>query len=127
MTEHSASIEAVADGLRSALESADLVTLGELLAPDVTWGPPGAKNPTCQNKNEVLTWYERGRSSGSRAKVCELVIEGDRVLVGLLVKGSHGSSAERWQVYTVRAGRITDIVGFDSRSEAISWERSSSD
>jgi hypothetical protein len=126
VSKNSISIEKVAEELRIALESADLAAFSNMLAPDVTWGPPGANSPTCQSKNQVLTWYERGRSSGASAKVCEITIVENRVLVGLLVRGlqqarDEGDEAERWQVFTTSGGRIVDIVGFDRKSEAVEW------
>ncbi len=126
VSERPKSIDEVAEILRIALESADLAAFSDLLAPDVTWGPPGANSPTCQSKNQVLTWYEQGRSSGARAKVREVAIMGNRVLVGLLVRRTKsardkGGEAERWQVFTTSDGRIVDIVGFDHRNEAVEW------
>ena len=46
---------------------------------------------------------------------------GDRILVGLKVTGSQAAAAgekNRWQVLTIRSGRITEITGFDGRDEA---------
>jgi ketosteroid isomerase-like protein len=122
----SESIEKVAVELRIALESGDLASFSDLLAPNVTWGPPDAKSPTCQSKQQVLTWYERGRASGASTRVSEVVIVGNRVLVGLLVRGiararEAGGQAARWQVFTMSDGLIVDIVGFDQKSEAVAW------
>ena len=49
---------------------------------------------------------------------------GSRLLVGLTVMrpdggGKRDAEAARWQVLTVREGRIVDIVGFDDRNEAV--------
>ena len=126
MSNHSDSIDEVVAELRVAIESKDLAAFSDLLAPDVTWGPPGAKTPTCRNKNQVLTWYGRGSSSGASAKVTEVVAAGNRVLVGLNVRGVQrakeaGGHTARWQVFTVRDGRIVDIVGFEQRSDAVAW------
>jgi hypothetical protein len=119
-------IDKTAGQLRIALESADLAAFSDLLAPNVTFGPPGADTPTCQNKNQVLTWYERGKSSGATAKVSEVMTVGNRVLVGLVVRGvqrsrEEGGQAPRWQVFTISEGHIVDIVGFDQKSEAVAW------
>jgi hypothetical protein len=123
---HSESIDKAAGELRIALEAADLTAFSDLLAPNVTWGPPGANSPTCQSKNEVLSWYERGKSSGASAKVSEIVIVGNRVLVGLVVRGvprarEEGGQAARWQIFTMSDGLIVDIVGFEKKSEAVAW------
>jgi ketosteroid isomerase-like protein len=132
MHDHSESIDKAARELRVALETADLAAFGDLLAPNVTWGGPGANPPTCQNKNQVLTWYERRNSSGASATVSELLISGNRVLVGLVVRGmtrarEAGGQIERWQVFTMSEGRIVDIVGFEQKSEAVTWLSTSED
>ena len=116
--------EGVARQLRAALETSDLEALGELLDPRVTWGPPGATAGICTNRDEVLAWYARGRQRGGRAEVSETETVGDKLLVGLVVHGTdaareRGGAAVRWQVLTLRNGRIADIVGFDSKEEAL--------
>jgi len=124
MTEHAGRLEEVARQLRTALETADLSALSDLLDPDVRWGPPGDPSPPCQTREQVIAWYRRGRESGARAGVSEVVVLGNRVLVGLVVVGTRsaaesGGQAARWQVLTVRDGLAVDIVGFDQRTEAI--------
>jgi hypothetical protein len=117
-------MEAMARQVRAALVSADLSAFSHLLDPDVHWGAPDARRPTCQNRDQVLAWYKRGRESGRRASVTEVVVFGDRILVGLIVRDppsaeEPGGAAPRWQVLTVRAGRVVDIVGFDDRQDAV--------
>lgn len=91
------------------------------------WGAPDDGSPACQNRAQVLAWYERGRTAGVRVEVSETVVAGDRILVGLRVTGRGESPAQaagsggetgRWQVLTVRGGRVVDIVGYDERSQA---------
>jgi ketosteroid isomerase-like protein len=117
-------VENVAKQVKIALEAADLSAFSDLLDPDVHWGAPDDPSPSCQNRNQVLAWYQRGRDAGVRAQVREVEVRGDRILVGLQVNGrptadEQGGSAERWQVLTVRDGRVVDIVGFDDRDEAV--------
>jgi hypothetical protein len=124
MTESRESMEALAERVRTAMEAADLPAFGDLLAPDVQWGPPGARRATCRNREQVLTWYRRGKAAGGRALISEVVPIGDCLLVGLQVRGSseareRGGIATRWQILAVREGLIHDIVGFDDRSEAL--------
>jgi ketosteroid isomerase-like protein len=124
MLEPAEVMEAIAQQVHVALEAEDLSAFSDLLDPDVHWGAPGARRPACQNRNQVLAWYERGRGSGTRAHVTEVVVLGDRLLVGLTVRGSEaarerGGAALRWQVLTVRGGRVVDIVGFDDRTDAV--------
>lgn len=113
----------VAARVKAALESADLATFRELLDPDVRWGAPDDAAPSCQNRDQVLAWYQRGRDSGVRASVTEVVVATNKVLVGLKVRGSaaaaeHGREADRWQVLTLGGGRVVDIRGFDRRGDA---------
>jgi ketosteroid isomerase-like protein len=110
--------------VRRALASEDLSAFTELLDPDVTWGAPGARNPSCKNRNQVLTWYQRGREAGVRGSVYDVEVIGDRLLVSMSVRGTEdaqerGGAALRFQVLTVRSGKIVDIVGFDDKAEAL--------
>jgi ketosteroid isomerase-like protein len=128
-TESGEGAEEVARQVRTALEAAELTAFSDLLHPDVRWGPPDDPTPPCRNREQVLAWYRRGQESGARARVSEVVVVGDRILVGLVVRGTgaareRGGQATRWQVLTVRAGQVVDIVGYDQRSEAVARARS---
>jgi ketosteroid isomerase-like protein len=116
-------MESLAQQVRMVLEAADLSAFGDLLDPDVRWGAPGDPSPACQNRDQALSWYRRARQAGVRARVSETAVLGDRILVGLKVTGNQaaaeqGDEQDRWQVLTVRGGRVVDIVGFDDRAEA---------
>jgi hypothetical protein len=115
-------VERLAGQVREALEAADLEAYADLLDPAVRWGPPGDPAPPCQSRRQVLDWYQRGRDAGTRARVTETRVSGDKILVGLAVTGA-GTSGEtgRWQVLTVRGGRVAEIVAFDERDEAAAW------
>ena len=106
----------------AALEAADLEGLRELLAPNARWGAPEDVVPTCQNREQVIAWYERARDAGVRAKVFESRVVARNIVVGLRVngRGPDGSfdDAERWQVLSVRDGLIAEIRGYDDRDEA---------
>ena len=122
-------IEVIAQQVRVALEAADLSAFSDLLDPDVHWGAPDASRPACKNRDHVLAWYHRGRESGVRAQVTEVVVLGDRILVGLIVHpaaNERGGAAPRWQVLTVRDGRVVDIVGFETRRDALARAEGSS-
>jgi ketosteroid isomerase-like protein len=113
----------IGDRIRGALESADLTAIAALLDADVVWGAPDDEAPACRNRREVLAWYQRGRDAGVRAHVTEVVVHGDRVLVGLLVTGRSapdeaGGEVPRWQVLSLAGDRVVDIRGFDDREEA---------
>ncbi len=123
MPEQPEATERLAQLVGMALEAADLSAFTDLLDPDVHWGAPGDPSPACQNRDQVLSWYRRGRQAGVRARVTETAVLGDRILVGLKVTGGQAASEQgdendRWQVLTVRGGRVVSIVGFDDRAEA---------
>jgi ketosteroid isomerase-like protein len=112
--------------VRKALAAEDLSGFSELLDPAVTWGAPGARNPSCKNRNQVLAWYQRGRDAGVRGSVHDVEVLGDRLLVSMSVRGTEnanerGGTALRFQLLTVRSGKVVDIVGFDDKTEALSY------
>jgi hypothetical protein len=124
MQEESTTV-AIAERVRDALEGADLSAIAELLDPAVRWGAPDDMEGGCQNRKQVLDWYRRGREAGARARVTEVVAKGDKILVGLKVRGTPaaeelGGEADRWQVLTVAGDRVVDIRAFDDRDEAAS-------
>ena len=126
MAEAPAVMEGLARQVQMALDGGDLSGFSELLDPAVTWGAPGAKSPSCQNRSQVLSWYQKGQAAGVRAVVSEVTVHGDRLLVSLTVRGSgeaeeRGGAALRWQVLTVRQGRVVEIVGFDDHEDARAW------
>jgi len=111
--------------VKQAFGAGDASAFAELLDPNVTWGAPGARNPTCKNRSQVLNWYQRAQESGVNGSAFDVEVVGDRLLVSLTVRGTEGArerggTALRFQVLTVRDGRIVDIVGFDDRAEALS-------
>jgi SnoaL-like domain len=119
-------MEAIARRMQVALDTSDLAAFQELLDPAVTWGPPYAKNPGCKSRDEVLAWYRRSKSSGVEGRVSEVEVLGECVLLGLVVRGTEaarerGGAALRWQVNTVRNGRVVEIVGFDGHAEALAY------
>jgi ketosteroid isomerase-like protein len=119
-------MDEVAGLVRNALAAEDLSAFTELLDPGVTWGAPGARNPSCKNRDQVLAWYQRGRDAGVRGSVYDVEVLGDRLLVSMSVRGTEdarerGGAALRFQVLTVRSGKVVEIVGFDDKTEALSY------
>jgi ketosteroid isomerase-like protein len=124
MTEQAEVMNRLAGQVRDALDAADLSAYEDLLDPDVRWGPPDDPAPPCRTRAQVLSWYRQGRDRGTRGRVTETLVSGDKILVGMTVTGiTPGEEAEtgRWQVLAVRDGRITAITGFGSRDEAVAW------
>jgi ketosteroid isomerase-like protein len=115
-------MEKLSRQVKVALEGGDLSAFSDLLDPNVHWGAPGDTSPPCQNREQVLAWYQRGQASGASAEVAEITVLGDRLLVGLVVRGTkqsreRGGRALRWQLLSVRDGRVIEIVGFERRDE----------
>ena len=115
-------IDELAEQVRLALESEDLAGFAGLLDPDVRWAAPGDDVYGCHNRRQVINWYQQGRNKGTRATVSEVVTGDGKLLVGMRVRGSESEADppedNRWQVLTVRDGRIADIRGYDNRTEA---------
>ena len=118
-------MDELASQVRAAMAAEDLSAFADLLDPNVTWGAPGA-NPSCRSRNQVLTWYQRGRESGVRGSVFDVEIHGDRLLVSMTVRGTEdaqerGGTELRYQVLTVRDGLVVDIAGFEDKAEALAF------
>jgi hypothetical protein len=105
----------IAERVRIALDAADLDEFAALLSPDVHWGAPGDANPPCQNRKQVLAWYQKGRDQGRRATVDVIEVHGNALLVGL----RHVDGGERWQVLRVGPDGVNDIRGYERREEAV--------
>jgi hypothetical protein len=115
----------IAPRIKDVLEAADLGDIAALLDPNVRWGAPGDPDQTCQNREQVIAWFQRGRDAGVRAKVTESTVYGDKLLVGMRVTGRQDSS-DRWQVMTVATEGISEIVGFDNQLDAALYLTASS-
>ena len=117
------SMEDLAAAVRSALESSDLERFGHLLAPDVRWGAPDDPEPPCRSRGDVLRWYERGKERGRRARVLDVAVHRDRLVVHLRVRDGSGlgpdEEQDRWQVLTCADGKVVDIRGYETREEAL--------
>jgi hypothetical protein len=105
----------IADRVRVALDNADLEEFAALLSRDVHWGAPGDANPPCQNRTQVLRWYQKGRERGRRATVDVVEVHGNALLVGL----NEVDGNQRWQVLRVGPDGVNDIRGYELREEAV--------
>jgi hypothetical protein len=105
----------VAARVRQALDASDLTAFAALLSPHVHWGAPGDADPPCQNRAQVLKWYEKGRAAGRSATVTEVSVHGNAVLVGMRLNGGE----DRWQVLRVGPDGVRDIRGYDDRASAM--------
>jgi SnoaL-like domain len=129
MPDEASATAALAARVRSALESGDLDAIRNLLGRNARWGAPeGPGDGDCRNRDQVIAWWASARAAGARAVVTEVTTGPGTLLVGLDVSGTQaadeaGGTARRWQVLTVKGDRITDIRGFDDRTEAAARAR----
>lgn len=91
---------------------------GELLADDVRWGGPEDTPDTCHSRADVLRRLAGMRSAGMQTSVLEVTAADNSVLVGLRISGGAGRQRTVFQALALRDGRISDIRGFPSRTEA---------
>jgi hypothetical protein len=116
------SIEALAERVVAAFESADLGAIRELLAPNASWGAPGETPATCQTRDQVMQWYENGYEQGIRATVNESLVIQNHIVLGLDITQLNGNEhdvEDRWQVLTVENALIVDIRAYQSRDGAL--------
>jgi hypothetical protein len=116
-------MEMLAARVRYAMEAIDLDEMARLLAPDARWGAPEQEVPTCRNAIEILSWYEMARANGIRADITEVTVVGENIVIGLIILApavgkKKAKDQERWQVLSVRDGRIAEIRGYQRRGEA---------
>jgi hypothetical protein len=119
-------MEALAERVRLAMDSADLVAMEALLSPDARWGAPEQEVPTCRNAKQIISWYEMARDTEVRADVTEMTIIGDRIVIGLIIRprpedASNPSGGVRWQVLSVEDGLVAEIRGYETHDEAKSF------
>lgn len=117
-------MEDLAAAVRCALDSSDLGRFARLLAPDVRWGAPEDPTPPCRSRRDVIRWYERVKDQGRRARVLDVAIHGDRLVVHLRVRDESAPAPDeewdRWQVLICSDGQVVDIRGYETAEEALS-------
>jgi hypothetical protein len=119
----------LATRVRVAMETIDLASMSEMLAPNAKWGAPEQEVPTCQNAQEILSWYDLARANGVRADIKEVVVNGEHIVVGLKVLANKeidpkAKNRTRWQVMSVHDGRIAEIRGYETKGEATAFATS---
>lgn len=122
-------METIASRVRYAMEAVDLQKMGELLSPDARWGAPEQDVPTCQNAQQILSWYELARDNGVRADVTDVAIVGNHIVIGLKILPNPNDKKKartsvRWQVLTVEDDLVTEIRGYETRGEATEFAKS---
>src|SRR5215471_9043755 len=104
--------------LRAALESGELDAYGKLLADDVRWGGPEDTPDVCHSRADVLRRLDGMRSAGMHTRVLDVTATENSAVVGLDISGGARRQRTVFQALTLRDGRISNIRGFPSRTEA---------
>ena len=97
--------------VREAIESVDLETFAEALAPDVVWAGrfPGE---LCRNRDDVLLMLRDAQERGIEPKP-EVVLEReDLLIVDPHLDGRH-------QVFVLHEGLISEVRAYGSREAAV--------
>jgi len=114
--------ELVAARLRTAIQSGDVAAFGDVLDDNVRWGGEVDTPETCHNRAQVVTRLSAQRAAGVETEIIEVVPARDAVLLGLNVKrpvpGGFARQRTMYQVLKVRGGRVVDIRGYGSRTDA---------
>jgi hypothetical protein len=117
-------MDTMAARIRAALNARDLDAFRALIAEDARWGEGGPDDErTCQNRDEIISNYERLLHQGVRGTVTE-TSTGPRGVVCLVeiewpddVPNRRGPVL--YQVFLVSDGLVTHIKGTDDRDLAI--------
>ena len=105
----------------AALSASAPLAFDDVLADDATWGSPHDPTRFCRDRSEVLGWYRRGLRAGVRARVIQMQVSDEFVVIGLEILGGAADPIEQWQVLVVEDDKITRIVGFDDGGTAMRW------
>lgn len=95
MPDDPTSLDDLARRLRAAMDATDVEAIGKLLDPAVRWGPPDDPAFGCHNRSEVLAWWQRSADQGMRARVTEVVVGADKLLIGFKVRNPSRTRSRR--------------------------------
>ncbi len=117
----SANVELVRRGFVAALRG-EFDVVAELLDPNVIWhgGDPASG---CRNREQTLAWMRRAAGRGPVRLVDVADAGQDQVVVVLQPQPEAGgvTPSPRANVTTVRDGRVTEMVAFETPEEAWAW------
>jgi hypothetical protein len=122
------SLDELGRRVRNAFESGDLHAFSALLAPNAQWGAPEQKVPTCQNRQQILEWYQLAYDAGARATVTDVETHGGNLVIGLQVTGAPRAKKKdqvqiRWQMLGLTDGLVTSICGYERKDDAVASAR----
>jgi hypothetical protein len=117
----------IAELLRAAFASKDLVLFGRLLADDARWGDDDNPNK-CRSRSDVVAIFARLLGEGVDGHVTEAASSADGVALRLHVdwpNPGEGREIDLYQAYLVADGLITEIQRHDDRRSALAAVSSS--
>jgi ketosteroid isomerase-like protein len=104
-----------------ALARGDLGPIRELLDPEVRWhgGDPSAPG-ACHGREEVIAFIERAHRRGTIGELVDVIDAGADVVVILRpAPAQRGQSGLRANRTTFRAGRVIEMVAYESPESAL--------
>jgi hypothetical protein len=111
----------LADRLRAAYTRADLVALGELLAPDVRWGDDDHPN-RCRSREDVLKTFAAWTNAGVTAEIDQFEAGPLGVMCRVNVLWADPEDRARdvsfFHVFMATDGLITEIRRFNDAGSA---------
>lgn len=110
----------IAGKLLAALENRNLTAIGKLLSDDVRWG--GDNHPRkCRNRQDVIATFDRWLDQGIDGEIKSIVATSNGVLCKFRVKipnENDNGFRTLYHLYKTTRGTITEILPFESRTEA---------
>lgn len=117
-----ASLETLAEEIRTAFATRNLADFGALLAEDARWGDDEHPN-RCRSRADVIAAFDRLLRDGVGGAVTETATGPAGVLCRLRVEWPDPADRTRgeafYHLYRVRDGRIAAIQRYDDRASAL--------
>ncbi len=106
----------------AAAARGDFDVIAGMLDPEVKWhgGDPASG---CRTRGEALAWMRRAASRGPVGLVDVVEAGEDQVVVVLQPRAEPGGMVppRRANVTTLRAGRVVEMVAFETPEDAWAW------
>lgn len=103
-----------------AIARGDLGAIGELLDDEVKWhgGDPSAPY-ACHNRDQAIAFMRAAIDRRGVGQLVDAIDAGDRVVVVLRPPSASGTAPLRANVTTFRAGKVVEMVSYESPAEAL--------
>ncbi|MGH3627547.1 MAG: hypothetical protein ACRDRL_08925 [Sciscionella sp.] len=108
------------DRVRDAFCVPCLTLLADLVAAGVRWEATADTLRLCPGRGDVLTVRGRRLRLGAQARVGDIALRGDRIIVCLTIHPpEHAIGYTLYQVFAIRDGRIARVAGYSDARDAL--------